>query len=84
MPTHSWTHLKPHLQRLTQGELIQLLRDLYGLNADTKLFPTSHHQCGDGRTLSGNYPPGLQIAELKNPNRTGESHGKHPTRRSRD
>lgn len=33
-----FTHLKPHLQRLTKDELVQLLRDLYRLNADNKVF----------------------------------------------
>lgn len=38
MPTPTWSHLKPHLLRLEKGELLALLRDLYGLNADNKAF----------------------------------------------
>lgn len=38
MPTPTWSHLKPHLQRLEKGELLALLRELYGLNADNKVF----------------------------------------------
>jgi hypothetical protein len=38
MPTLTWSHLKPHLQRLEKDELLALLRELYGLNADNKAF----------------------------------------------
>ncbi len=38
MPTPTWSHLKPHLLRLEKGELLALLRELYGLNADNKAF----------------------------------------------
>lgn len=41
MPTQStptFSHLKPHLQRLEKDEPLQLLRELYALNADNKLF----------------------------------------------
>lgn len=38
MPTPTWSHLKPHLLRLEKGELLALLRELYGLNADNKVF----------------------------------------------
>jgi hypothetical protein len=38
MPTPTWSHVKPHLQRLEKGELLALLRELYGLNADNKAF----------------------------------------------
>jgi len=37
-PAHSWSHLKPHLQRLDHAALVALLRDLYALNADNKVF----------------------------------------------
>jgi hypothetical protein len=38
MPTPTWSHLKPHLQRLEKQELLVLLRELYGLNADNRVF----------------------------------------------
>lgn len=38
MPTPTWSHLKPHLQRLEKADLLGLLRELYGLNADNKVF----------------------------------------------
>lgn len=38
MPTPTWSHLKPYLLRLEKGELLALLRELYGLNADNKAF----------------------------------------------
>ncbi|MBP7964375.1 MAG: hypothetical protein KBG20_13450 [Caldilineaceae bacterium] len=38
MPTQSWSHLKPHLQRLEKEKLVQILGDLYKLNADNKVF----------------------------------------------
>ncbi|MFZ2358925.1 MAG: DUF6155 family protein [Anaerolineae bacterium] len=38
MPTPTWSHLKPHLQRLDKEQLLALLRELYGLNADNKVF----------------------------------------------
>lgn len=38
MPAQSWSRLKPHIQRLEKDELVQLLRDLYRLNADNKVF----------------------------------------------
>ena len=41
MPTQSWSHLKSHLQRLEKDELVQILRDLYRLNADNKVFLTT-------------------------------------------
>lgn len=34
----TWSHLKPHLQRLERAELLALLRELYALNADNKVF----------------------------------------------
>ena len=34
----SWSHLKPYLQRLDKEALVALLRDLYALNADNKVF----------------------------------------------
>ena len=34
----SFSHLKPHLQRMEKEELLLLLRDLYALNADNKVF----------------------------------------------
>ncbi len=36
--TPTWSYLKPHLLRLEKGELLALLRELYGLNADNKAF----------------------------------------------
>ncbi len=47
MPTPTWSHLKPYLQRLEKGELLALLRELYALNADnvvclaTRLAPAA-------------------------------------------
>ena len=38
MPTPTWSHLKPHLQRLEKADLLALLRELYALNADNKAF----------------------------------------------
>ncbi len=38
MATPTWSHLKPHLQRLEKQDLLLLLRDLYVLNADNKVF----------------------------------------------
>ncbi len=29
MPTPTWFHLKPYLQRLEKGDLLALLRELY-------------------------------------------------------
>jgi hypothetical protein len=37
-PSPSWSHLKPHLQHLDKEALLALLRDLYALNADNKVF----------------------------------------------
>jgi hypothetical protein len=34
----SWSALKPYLQRLEKEEFLLLLRDLYALNADNKVF----------------------------------------------
>lgn len=36
--TQAFSHLKPHLQRLQKDDLLQLLRDLYALNDDNKVF----------------------------------------------
>lgn len=41
MPTPTWTQLKPYLQRLDKEQLLALLRELYGLNADNKVFLTT-------------------------------------------
>lgn len=41
-PSQSWSHLKTHLQRLDKEALLLLLRDLYALNADSKVFLSGH------------------------------------------
>lgn len=41
MPKTTWTHLKPHLQRLDKEQLLALLHELYELNADNKVFLTT-------------------------------------------
>ena len=38
MPTPTWTHLKPHLDRLDHAALVDLLGDLYALNAGNRTF----------------------------------------------
>lgn len=37
-PSPAWSRLKSHLQRLDKDALLALLRDLYALNADNKVF----------------------------------------------
>lgn len=58
MPTKSsstWSHLKPHLQRLEKEELVLLLRDLYALNADNKVFLNSRFLATTPEELAAPY-----------------------------
>lgn len=51
----TWSQLKAKLAPLSQPELLDIVRDLYKLNADNKVFLSSHLQMGGGETLSEPY-----------------------------
>lgn len=45
MPTrlpYTWTHVKARLKDLQPADFLLLLHDLYALNADNRLFLTTH------------------------------------------
>lgn len=67
MPTQSWSQLKPHLQRLTKDELVQILRDLYRLNADNKVFLATRFLATTGAEMAEPYRK--IIRQVFNPDR---------------
>lgn len=64
MPTPTWPHLKPHLDRLDHAALMDLLGDLHALNADNRTFLAARFLAttpeGAGRTLPADRAPGIQ------------------------
>jgi|GEM_PF-1715929 len=52
---HSWSRLKPHLDRLDKDALVGLLRDLYALNADNKVFLSTRFLAASPEELSAPY-----------------------------
>lgn len=54
-PSQSWSHLKTHLQRLEKDALLLLLRDLYALNADNKVFLASRFLAATPEELMAPY-----------------------------
>ena len=69
MPTQSWSRLKPQLQRLEKDELVQLLRDLYALNADNKVFLTTRFLAATPEEVAEPYRK--IIRQVFNPGRSG-------------
>jgi hypothetical protein len=51
----SWSQVKAKLAGFSQQELLDIIRDLYKLNPDNKVFLSSHLQIGDTRDLSEPY-----------------------------
>ena len=66
-PTQSWSQLKPHLQRLDKEQLLVLLRDLYALNADNKVFLAT--RCLAGTPAEMMAPYRQIIRQVFNPDR---------------
>lgn len=54
-PSHAWSRLKPHLQRLEKDALLILLRDLYALNADNKVFLATRFLAASPEELAAPY-----------------------------
>ena len=54
---HPWSHLKPHLQRLDKDALVLLLRDLYALNADNKVFLSTRFLATSFGVVDRQLPP---------------------------
>ena len=54
-PSHSWSRVKPHLQRLDKDALLSLLRDLYALNADNKVFLTTRFLATSSEEMAAPY-----------------------------
>lgn len=51
----TWSQIKPHLQHLEAGDLLNIIRDLYQLNADNKVFLASRLEIGDYQSLAEPY-----------------------------
>ena len=51
----TWSQVKTKLSGASQQELLNIIRDLYKLNPDNKVFLSSHLQIGDPRDLSEPY-----------------------------
>ena len=51
----TWSQIKAKLSGVSQQELLDIIRDLYKLNSDNKVFLSSHLQIGDPRDLSEPY-----------------------------
>jgi hypothetical protein len=66
-PTQSWSHLKPHLQRLEKEELLRLLHDLCALNVDNKVFLNSRFLAATSEEMAEPYRK--IIRQVFNPNR---------------
>lgn len=54
-PAPSWSKLKPHLSALDKDALLALLRDLYALNADNKVFLTTRFLATTPEELAAPY-----------------------------
>lgn len=70
MPTQSsptWSHLKPHLQRLDTVALVALLRDMYALNPDNKVFLSTRFLAASPEELAEPYRK--IIRQVFNPDR---------------
>jgi hypothetical protein len=69
MPTQSssWSQLKPHLQRLDKDALLLLLRDLYALNADNKVFLATRFLVAPPEELAAPYQ--RIVRQVFNPDR---------------
>lgn len=50
-----WSQVKAKLAGFSQPELLDIIRDLYKLNPDNKVFLSSHLQIGDTQTLAEPY-----------------------------
>ncbi len=66
-PSPSWSHLKPHLQRLDKDALVALLRDMYALNADNKIFLSTRFLAASPEELAEPYRK--IIRQVFNPDR---------------
>ena len=58
MPTHpapTWSRLKPHLSALDRDALLALLRDLYALNVDNKVFLATRFLAASPEELAAPY-----------------------------
>lgn len=53
--TPTWSHLKPHLERLDKDALVALLRDLYALHADNKVFLSTRFLAAAPEELAAPY-----------------------------
>ena len=51
----TWSQFKTKLSGVSHQELLNIIRDLYKLNPDNKVFLSSHLQIGDPRNLSEPY-----------------------------
>jgi hypothetical protein len=54
-PAPSWSKLKSRLSALDKGALLALLRDLYALNADNKVFLTTRFLAATSEELAAPY-----------------------------
>ena len=63
----TWSQLKTKLSDTSQQQLLDIIRDLYNLNPDNKVFLSSHLQVGDPRDLSEPYR--REIRNQFNPDR---------------
>ncbi len=66
-PPQSWSKLKTHLQHLDKEELLLLLRDLYALNADNKVFLSSRFLAATPEEMAAPYR--RIIRQVCNPDR---------------
>ena len=66
-PSHSWSRLKPHLQHLGKDALLVLVRDLYALNADNKVFLTTRFLAASPDELAAPYR--RVVKQVFNPDR---------------
>lgn len=67
MPPPTWSQLKPHLQRLEKQDLLLIVRDLYALNADNKVFLSTRLLAGTPDEIAEPYR--RIICQVFNPDR---------------
>jgi hypothetical protein len=61
MPSHPiWSQIKSRLLSLEKQDLVNVIRDLYQLNTDNKVFLTTHLGFGDPETFMAPYKRTIQ------------------------